>query len=43
MPSGQPCGQGYLVAVVYFKANGSYVEYLSQPINVKCVPDVEIR
>lgn len=43
MPSGLPCGPGYLVAVVYFTSNGSYSEYISQQININCAVPVEIR
>ena len=38
-----PCGPGFIVAVVYFKANGSYSEYLSMPVNVTCNSSIEIR
>jgi hypothetical protein len=43
LPSGVPCGPGFLVSVLYFKANGTFAEYSSRPIEVECNASVEIR
>ena len=43
IPSGQPCGPGFIVAVVYSKSNGSYVEFLSQSVDIKCNASIDIR
>jgi hypothetical protein len=38
-----PCGPGFLVAVVYFKANGSYAEFTSLSVEVECESEVDLR